>query len=130
MKMRRILSLLIALGVAGLAPLPVSACALLHSHTSECAAPQTATDCERMGMHQAEETSFKVSSGNKSCCIISQAPLPEAQSWAGSFAVATNPALASNITVATQPLESVWFPDIPKTTSPPQLQSLLCTFLI
>jgi hypothetical protein len=130
MKMRRILSLLIALGLAGLAPLPVSACALLHSHASECAGPQTATDCERMGMQQAEETSVKVSSGNKSCCIISQAPLPEAQEWAGDFAVAAPPAFASITIVAMNPVVRAWPPDTAWDSSPPPRQSLLCTFLI
>src|SRR5216110_829086 len=54
MKMRRILSLLIPLGLAGLGPLPVSACALVYSQPSECATPQTQTTCTQMGMDQGE----------------------------------------------------------------------------
>lgn len=128
--MRRTLSLLIALGLAGLGPLPVSPCALLHSHASECASPPTMSDCEHMRMEQPEKPLVKVSAEKKSCCVISQAPLPETQRWAGSFAVATGPTPASNITVRMQPVESVWFSDIAQTSSPPQLRSLLCTFLI
>lgn len=131
--MRRVLRLLIALGLAGLGPFPVSACALLHSHASECATPQTASDCERMGMHQAEKASVKVSAGNKSCCVISEAPPPEAQTWAGSFAVVAPPALASSLFAAKMlviEIESAWSPDIAWDSSPPPLRSLLCTFLI
>ena len=128
--MQRILSMLVALGLAGLGPLPVSACALVSSQPSECASPQTKTDCERMVMDEAEKPPVTVSGASKSCCVISEAPLPEAQTWAGSFSVATAPALASSIAVARQSVESVWFPEVKQDLSPPPLQSVLCTFLI
>jgi len=127
---RRTLSLLVALGLAGIGPLPVSACALVHSQTSECATPQTKTDCERMGMGQAEMPSVAVSDASKTCCAISEAPLPEAQTWTGSFAVAAPPTLAAGLVAATKPLERAWFSEIALDSSPPPLQSLLCTFLI
>ncbi len=130
MKMRRILSLLIALGLAGLGPLPVSACALVYSQPSECATPQTQTNCTRMGMDQAEKPPVSVSPASKSCCVISEAPLPEAQTWAGSFSVAAVPAVASSVVVAAQPVESDWSRDVEQDLSPPPSQSLLCTFLI
>jgi hypothetical protein len=130
MKMRRILSMLVALGLAGLGPLPVSACALVSSQPSECASPQTKTDCEQMGMEQAEKPPVRVSNASKSCCTLSQAPLPEVQTWAGSFAVAATPALASNLIVSEQSLENVWPSNVEQDLSPPPLQSLLCTFLI
>ncbi len=128
--MRRILSFVVALGLAGLGPVPVSACALVSSQPGECAAPQTDTQCERMGMNQGEGPSVEVSPESKTCCAISEAPLPEAQTWTGSFAVAAAPALAASVVVATQPLESAWSADIALDSSPPPLQSLLCTFLI
>ena len=129
-KMRRVLSLLVALGLAGLGPLPVSACALLHSQANECEIPQTMVDCERMGMEQAEKPPVTVSNAGQSCCAISNAPSPVAQTWAGSFAVARTPALASNIMFATPPVASTWSPGFPQTSSPRLAQSLLCTFLI
>jgi hypothetical protein len=128
--MQRILSMLIALGLASLAPLPVSACALLHSHTSECASPQTKVDCGHMAMEQEQEPLITVSNRNKTCCGISQAPLPEQQTWGGSFAVAAPPAPASSVVAAATPLVSARSSDIARYTSPPPLQSLLCTYLI
>ena len=129
-KMRRILSLLIAFGLAGLGSVPVSACALVHSQTSECASPQTRTKCGHMGMGQTEKPSVSVSHSSKSCCSISEAPQPQAQTWAGSFAVAAPPTLASHVAAAPAPLERTWPPDISWDSSPPPRQSLLCTFLI
>ena len=125
MKMRRVLSFLVALGLAGVAPLPVSACALVSSQPSECANLQTKTECERMGMDQAEKPPVTVSNAGKNCCVVSEAPLPEAQTWTGSFSVATAPAPASSITI-----ESTWFSEVKQDLSPPPLRSLLCTFLI
>ena len=129
-KMRKILSLLVALGLAGLGPLPVSACAVMHAQASECATPQTKTECEHMGMEHAEKLPVSVSHSGGTCCRVSEAPTPETQNRAGSFAVATPPALTSGTVVATQPVECAWSPQIAKDSSPPPLQSLLCIFLI
>jgi hypothetical protein len=128
--MRRILSFVIALGLAGLGPPPVSACALLNSQPSECATPQTETHCDGMGMEQTEKPPGTISNASKTCCAVSEAPLPEAQTWAGSFSVATAPAAAASIAVATRPLATGWSNDAKQDLSPPPLQSLLCTFLI
>lgn len=128
--MRRLLSLLVALGLAGLGTVPLSACALAHSRASECAAPQTKTHCERMGMEHAKQPQVTIAKSSKSCCTISQAPLPEAQTWAGSFAVAAPLTFAPSAVAATRPAESAWFPEIARDSSPPPLQSVLCTFLI
>lgn len=83
-----------------------------------------------MEMNQADEPPVSVSHLTKSCCTISQAPLPEAQTWAGNFDVATPPALASTTVVTTQPVASRWVTEIAWESSPPPLRSLLCTFLI
>src|SRR5437588_776773 len=131
MKMRRILSLFVALGLAGLEPLPVSACALLHSQTNECATQPKMTDCESMGMEQGgEKQKVTVSNAGNSCCAISNAPSPEAQTWAGSLSVVTGPAPVSGTIIAAQPFESKSSFDLGKDLSPPPLQALLCTFLI
>lgn len=128
--MRRILAFIVALGVAGLGPLPASACAMLHRQPSECATPKTKTHCERMGVDHAGEPPVTVSNSSKSCCSISQAPAPETQTSAESFEVAAPPALTPSVVVARPPVESVWSPDIAQDSYPPPLQSLLCTFLI
>lgn len=130
MKMRRILSSLIALGIASLGSVSASACALVHWHARECATRQTKADCERMNMNQADEPPVSVSHSSKNCCAISEAPLPEAQSWAGSFAVAAPPALPSRVIAAPAPFDNTRSPNISLDSSPPPLQSLLCTFLI
>jgi hypothetical protein len=83
-----------------------------------------------MGMAQPEESGVTVSAGNKTCCVASQAPAPEAQTWAGSFAVAAPPALTSGVLVPAQSAESKWSSEVEQDSSPPPLQSLLCTFLI
>lgn len=130
MKIRRIVALMVALGVAGLGPLQASACTMLHGRPSECATATTKTDCERMGMNRTEKSSLTVSSPTKSCCAISQAPLPEARTWAGSFAVAAPHALDSNVVAAVPSLERKWSSGIGGDFSPPPLQPVLCTFLI
>lgn len=128
--MRRIFALMVALGAASLGPLQASACAMLHGQPNGCATSTAKTDCERMGMKRTEKLTITVSNPTKSCCAISQAPLPEAQIWAGSFAVAAPPTLASSVVVAMPPLEGTWPSDIARDSSPPPLQSILCTFLI
>lgn len=128
--MRRILSSLIALGLAAFGSMPVSACALLHSHTSECVTPQTKLNCEHMAMEHGQEPSIAVSNASKNCCGILQAPMPEAQTWAGSFAVATVPAVTPGEIVTTHPFQSALSLETVTDSSPPPLQSFLCTFLI
>ena len=69
-----------------------------------------------MGMEHAEEPPVSVSRSQPY--------------WAGSFAVAALAASTSSAVVATQPVERAWSPEIAQDSSPPPLQSLLCTFLI
>jgi hypothetical protein len=128
--MRRIFALMVAFGAASLGPLQASACSMLHGQPSGCANAATKTDCERMGMNRTEKATFTVSNSAKSCCAISHAPLPDARTLAGSFAVAVPPALATCAVVSAKLLESAWSPEIARDSSPPSLQSLLCTFLI
>jgi hypothetical protein len=126
--MRRILSFFIALGLVGLGPLPLSACALIYSQPSECATPQTETHCERMGMKRAERPS--VSPASKTCCVISEAPLPEAQSNAGNLPATSGSALYSSPAPVIVRLESKQPVEALQEFSSPPLQLLLCTFLI
>lgn len=127
-KMRRILSFFIALGLIGLGPLPLSACALIYSQASECGTPQTETHCERMGMDQAEGPS--VSPASKTCCVISEAPLPEEQSSAGNLPATAGSAPDSSAVPEIVRLENARPLDELQDFSSPPLQPLLCTFLI
>src|SRR5215467_12584731 len=129
-EMRKLLSLLAALGLASLGSLPVSACAAVHSRVSECATPQTKAGCGHMGMEHAKEPPVSALRSSKTCCSISLPPRPEAQPWAGSFAVFAPPAMASGLIAVKPLLENAWSPDRAQDPSPPPLQSLLCTFLI
>lgn len=83
-----------------------------------------------MAMVQEKDPPITVSNANKTCCGFSKAPLPEAQAWAGSFAITAVPAVASGITLTTQLIQNALSLHIAGDPSPPPLQSLLCTFLI
>jgi hypothetical protein len=126
--MRRILGFLVALGFLSLGPLPLSACALIYSQPSECATPKTEFHCERMEMGRTESPVVLASS--KNCCVISQAPQPDAQSGTGHLSIAPVETIesikAATITTTEKTLPSEMLRD----TSPPPLQLLLCTFLI
>lgn len=126
--MRRILSFFIALGLVGLGPVPLSACALIYSQPSECATPQTETRCDQMGMNQAEDPS--VSPTSKTCCVISEAPLPDAQSNAGELPATAGSALDSSAAPEIVRLENARPLEALQDFSSPPLQPLLCTFLI
>jgi hypothetical protein len=126
--MRRILSFFVALGLVGLGPLPLSACALIYSQPSECATPQTETHCERMGMDETEGPS--VSPASKTCCLISEAPLPDAQHRAGNLPAMAVSALDSSAAPVIIRLEDARPLEVLQDFSSPPIQPLLCTFLI
>ena len=110
------------------APSPVSLCALASSSASECASPQTQSECDRMDM--GTECAPVVTAPAASCCAASQAPLPEAKNEL------SVPAGESDLATVTVPVaEALRFEiknlsDVPKDVPPPPLQPLLCTFLI
>lgn len=81
-------------------------------------------------MEQGQQPSLTFSNASKTCCGILQAPSPKAQTWAGSFAVAAVPAVASGLIPATQLFQNERSLDAAGDSSPPPLRSLLCTFLI
>ncbi len=126
--MRRfaIFGLALSLIAAGLAPLSV--CALFTSKLAECAEPAVQSHCDQMPSGDAATQSFN--SSDKSCCVVSQAPLPELQykvaeaAPAITFDVTANLPAGTGIRPASTLLSTVEEP------SPPSLQSLLCTLLI
>jgi hypothetical protein len=126
-QMRRALILGLAFSILAVGLMPLSACALLTSKTAECAEATAQSPCDRMHPQSSGEQSFQNSS--KSCCIISQAPLPELQFKA----LAIGPAIVTDITpqlfaVPTAALYNSLL--VIASPSPPASLSLLCTFLI
>ena len=83
-----------------------------------------------MEMHHADEPPVSVSHSSKNCCVVSLAPSPEKQTWAGSFGIASVPAVSSGTIPATRMFQSARSLVIAEDSSPPPLQPLLCTFLI
>lgn len=125
--MRRVLILGLALSVFAAGLMPLSACALLSSKMAECAEATTPSPCDQMYAPNAV-TQFSRGS-DKSCCVASQAPLPEFQ-FKG---VEAGPSVAMAVPLYTLAIHS----PRPYSTllvvgnlSPPSFQSLLCTFLI
>ncbi len=124
---RRVFILALALSLVGIGPAPLSACALLSSAMAECAAPGAQSQCDQMDLHEGQG---RLAAPPDLSCCLAQAPVPVSQYQAPEVAVASVPA------VAPEPILSVFFARdlhafVPvQDTSPPGLQSLLCTFLI
>ena len=125
--MRRALILGLAVSVIATGLMPLSACALLTSKMAECAEATAQSPCERMNTHSSATQSFQNS--NRSCCIISQAPLPELQFKA----LAIGPAIVTDVTpqLIAVPSAALYNPLLVLANpSPPASLPLLCTFLI
>jgi hypothetical protein len=126
--MRRTLIFGLALSLAGLGPLPLSACAWLSSGWVECKTPKTPTPCESMSMDECAAQSGV--SLNSSCCVASNAHSPESWLQPSDTSPLLAPALASSL-VCDVPRIARLAPVVPvQSAAPPPLQSLLCTFLI
>jgi hypothetical protein len=124
--MRRVLILGLALSVVTAGLVPLSACALFSSKIAECAEVTAQSPCDQMYHHSAGAQFSRGS--DKSCCVTSQAPIPELQ-FKG---VEAGPSVAMAVpyTLAIQrprPYSTLLVFENP---SPPCLQSFLCTFLI
>jgi len=127
--MRRLFILGLALSVftAGLAPLSV--CAMLSSGVGECAQAMTQSPCHHMQPH--DERAQLSGASDKSCCAISQAPVPEMQYKAAEVSLATTTVAVTVIVLAVPPIRATSALQVViEAPSPPSLQSLFCTFLI
>jgi len=126
-RVRRILIFGLALSLVGLGPVPLSACALLSSKLAECATPQTQSQCDKMNMHESG-THF-VAAPDGSCCFA-KAPLPVSQYKSSDLSLASAREVAPG-PIGDAPHVQNMYPAVSvQDTSPPGLQSLLCTFLI
>ncbi len=127
MVMRRLLIFALALTLAGLGPVPLSACALFHSPFTECATPQTQSQCDHMNM---EESGIRLSAASAaSCCDLSKAPVSQAKHEKFSVSLAVRAAVVYS-TYDVPAVHRMPFVSVAKDISPPPTQSLLCTFLI
>ena len=125
--MRRSLIFALALSLAGLGAMPLSECAFLTSKLAECATPQTQSQCDNMNMNKSDAPVLKAS--EKSCCILSGAPIPQSQhkTFELSAELATIGFDRPIDSPRTQPLPPF---SVVQNPSPPSFQSLHCTFLI
>jgi hypothetical protein len=124
---RRILILGLAWSLAGLGPVPLSACALFSSKLAECATPGIQSQCDQMNMD--ESGTQLVAAPNTSCCFISKTPIQQIQYKESDISLLAPDAVLgpTGDTPRIHPLPSVL---IVQNLSPPSAQSLLCTFLI
>jgi hypothetical protein len=107
--------------------MPLSTCALLSSKIAECAGATTQSQCNQM--HPEDEGTRFFKGSDKSCCVSSQAPLPELQLQGAEV----GPVVAVVVSDTTLPVPSARpyrTLVVVENPSPPSFQSLLCTFLI
>jgi hypothetical protein len=125
--MRRgvIFGLAFSVFAAGL--MPLSTCALLSSKMAECAEATIASPCDQMYTPSA---GTQLSRGSdKSCCVASQAPLPELQFKGVEVGPAVTMVVPPSTLVVPSP-RTYSAPHAVENPSPPSFQPLLCTFLI
>jgi hypothetical protein len=127
MLMRRVIIVGLVLSVVATGLVSLSTCALLSAQVAECAQVTDPSPCEHMDSHSGQT---QISKGaDKSCCSISQAPLPQLQYKAVEVGPAVTQTVSQQIlfTPTFGPCTTLFVVEYP---SPPSFQSLLCTFLI
>lgn len=115
--------------MAGLASVPLSACAILSSKMAECATPQTQSQCDHQ-MNMDEGAAKVAAAPNGSCCSLSDVPTPATQEKAFELSVAAAPVVVLDIVRKVPGAPEQQPEQVEQALAPPPLQSLLCTFLI
>ena len=125
---RGVLIVALTLCLAAFAPLPLSACALLASLPGDCSCPGPRSICDHMDVAQ---TGAQVASHpDRNCCRVTSAPLPEAQAKASTAATIGMP-IAGVVAPLPSPAPTrLPIFEVSLDISPPDLQPLLCVFLI
>jgi hypothetical protein len=126
--MRRLLIFGLGLGLIVTGLTPLSACALFAARPTECAQPATRSHCDQRPADDAATQSF--TSPDRSCCVVSQAPLPELRFKVVEAAVAVTPVVTAIARTVSGVSPASALHVIVEESSPPSLQSLLCTLLI
>jgi hypothetical protein len=124
---RRLVNCAVVIGLVVLGPAPTSICSLLSPLVGECTTAASEVQCASMGMNVPSGPTVAASSA--SCCVISQAPLPESRNEASKLTLHEDLGSPQAVVVKTHSSQ-VGPPDVPQIFSPPPLRSLLCTFLI
>jgi hypothetical protein len=125
---RRSLIFALALSLVGLGPASLSACALLSSKLTECATPKTQSQCDQMHMQECG-TKFAAATDTP-CCFTSNAPLLESQYKASDLSLTASPETVPDPMGDAPRVQQLPPVLLVQDFSPPQLQSLFCTFLI
>lgn len=126
--MKSLLACAIIIGLVILGPAPASICSLLSSMAGECATPASRTHCDDMDM--ATPSGPTVAAPSSSCCLSSQAPLPESRNETAKITVHQDLGSAPQIVYAETDFNEAQSDQVPQVSSSPPLQPLLCTFLI
>src|SRR5215467_3165882 len=114
--------------MAGLGPVPLSACAIFSSKMAECATPLTKSRCDQMNM---DESIPKVAAApNASCCSLSNAPVPATRQKMSGLSLAAVSIVSLGIEWKLVRAKEQRPTQIEQALSPPPQQSVLCTFLI
>jgi hypothetical protein len=124
--MRRLFIFALSLSLTSLGPVPLSPCAIFSSKLAECSTPKTQSPCDRMNM---SDDGIRLIAPSASCCNLSNAPVATRQQKVSGIAL-TTPAVILTSTQILSPNEEIHLADFEYDSSPPPLQSLLCTFLI
>lgn len=123
----RLLTITLVVALAVLGPSPVSLCALASSFTADCAAMPQQPQCNEMNMDEAAGPAL--SAGTASCCVVSQAPLPETANTAQVASAAVAPVVVAILAITPGNVEEQRSANVHQNPSPPE-RSSLCTFLI
>jgi hypothetical protein len=125
---RRTAIVVLGLSLVGLGPVQLCVCALFSPRLVECETPKTQAHCDQMNMD--EGGARLVAASGRLCCLVSKAPVPEAQFESPEPSLIVAPAAVSGSLANTPHVEHA-LPDLlVQDLSPPSLQSRLCTFLI
>jgi hypothetical protein len=125
--MRRVLILGLVLSIVATGLVPLSTCALISARVAECAQLSDPSPCDHMDSKSGETQISR--SADQSCCVISQAPLPEFQFNEVQVGPAVTIAEIQNaLQVPIARAETAFV--VVENSSPSSFQSLLCTFLI
>jgi hypothetical protein len=126
--MRRLFILVMAVTLAGLGQVPLSASALFSSDRIGCISPKIQFDCDDMNMDTSGTQLAPAE--NTSCCFVSGLPAQELQFVVSASSFASAPT-ATPVSAGDTPRVRIVPQDVPRHNfSPPASQSRLCTFLI
>ena len=125
---RRMFIFAMALSLAGSLPLPLVACIPAFSRSAPSATPENQSDCDHMNMN--EQRTELTSSSSSSCCITSNASLPDAVIQSHYSTAPAAPLVAVRLRHTTITIGRTTLIGLVQYLSPPPFQSVLCTFLI